>query len=870
VSLREIASGMVKIFQEKDIFPPAMGELEKRNKIWTYLYQEYLTDEKRISLEGVGLIKWFLKWPDNFHIPEELFQPPWLLNEEEAKELIFILLDFLRTDKAVDLVVREGVTISWSDLNLQANQKSVVYIELGNLKKGQRQRLRRWNGLQGRRAQYLIKLLKARGFTEDQARKETATILAVLWDAIRGIRNDDAPTICTQNNDGYRLNPDWWRAVAYKPDDFVYICDTCGRLQTVSVASVCTRHQCPGRVSMIKIKDLPTNHYNQLYQSSLPGLLRVEEHTAQINHEKSRQFQREFKSGKIHVLSCSTTFELGVDLGDLNIVFLRNVPPESFNYTQRVGRTGRRTGIPGFALTYCRKSSHDFYHFNNPYRMLRGTIKAPMLYIGNDKIITRHVAATMFSSYFREHPHRFGKVEDCIGDFNNPTAVADFRAHLLAKREQHEAILKKIIPKEMWERIGLNGQLWIERISGEDSRLYLAELEIASDYRSVTKLEKSAVERKQYRKAEWARKRQDTIRQESTLNFLSRKAIIPKYGFPVDVVELDTQRNQQTIESQQVSLQRDLSLAISEFAPSSKIVANKKEWLSYAVKRVPEREWERWYYCLEHNTFIKKEKREENEQERCCSHMREFIIPRFGFVTNQERAQEPKGRPSRLFSSRPYFVGLKGTEPEKVDYGVVVVSRAARGQMVVICEGRKGAPFYICTTCGAGFSSRQQTHNTPFGETCSGRLDPVSLGHEFITDVLGLRFTLPTTNVTMDHYWFAYSLGTALAEGTSEELEFPSTDLNVTVVKDPFYDSYQIVLYDAVPGGAGLVGRLEEKEVLYKVIKNAYDRVRGECGCSEEASCYSCLRSYRNQFAHPKMQRGPVKQYLFAVLDSWN
>lgn len=865
LSLREIAGGMEETYKEKGLFPPSMGELEQRNKLWTYLYREFLTDEKRISLEGVGLIKWFLKKPDNFSIPEELYHPPWSLSKEEAEDLIFILLDFLRTDKAVDLIVREGVRISWNDLNLQANQKSVVYLESGVLKKSQRPRLCRWNGLQGRRAQFLIKLLTAKGLNKDEAREEAAKILAVIWDAVRGVGVEDVYKICSHNKDGYRLNPDWWRAVAFKPDDSVFVCDTCGRIQTVSVSAVCTRYRCPGRVSMIKIKDLEADHYNQLYQSDLPGLMRVEEHTAQINHEKGREFQRDFKSGKIHVLSCSTTFELGVDLGDLNIVFLRNVPPESFNYTQRIGRTGRRSGIPGFALTYCRKSAHDFYHFNNPQRMLKGTIRAPVLHIGNEKIIFRHVAATMFSYYFREHRERFEKVEDFIGDFTSPAAVPDFKNHLLEKREKHEEVLKKIIPKEMWDRIGLGDRTWIEKIAGDDSRLRLAELEIAGDFRSVTNIEQKAAERKDYRKADWARKRQDTIKTESTLAFLSRKAIIPKYGFPVDVVGLDTQSIQQTTESQQVALERDLSLAISEFAPSSRLVANKKEWVSYAVKRVPEREWERWYYCLSHNTFIKKEKREERELGKCCRGMREFIIPRFGFVTNQERAQEPKGRPNRLFSTRPYFVGLKGSKPVELDFGAVVVAKAALGQMVVICEGRKGAGFYICTSCGAGFCSRQQTHNNPFGGKCLGRLEKVSLGHEFVTDVLGLRFTIPSNNA-MDPYWFAYSLGTALVEGTSEVLEIPSTDLNVTIIYDALHDSHQIILYDAVPGGAGLVARLEDKAYLYDALKASYERVGGNCGCRENTSCYGCLRSYRNQFAHQKMQRGPVKEYLSAIL----
>lgn len=869
LSLKEIGDGMEALYEERSLFPPSMGRLDRRKKLWLYLYREFLTDEKRISLEGVGLIKWSLIWPDGFTIPKALYNPPWNLSEEKAENLFFILLDFLRTDKAVELKAGPGVRFSWHDLSLQANQKSVVYSEAGYLRGRQRRNLRLWNGLQGRRAQFLIKLLMSKGFGKDEARGETKKILAVIWDAIRSIGSEDSYKICCYSGDGCRLNPDWWRAYALRPDDSVYICYTCGRIQAVSVSGICARHRCPGKVSLVKVKDLEPDHYNLLYRTDLPGFMRVEEHTAQINHKKGRQFQRDFKSGRIHVLSCSTTFELGVDLGDLNIVFLRNVPPESFNYTQRVGRAGRRSGIPGFALTYCRKSPHDFYHFNEPQRMLQGKIRAPVLRISNEKIIVRHIAATVFSYYFRSKRERFGSLKDFINEFTNPSAVADFKNYLLARRAQYEEVLKEIIPKEMWARIGLGDETWIQKIAGEESRLRLAELEVAADFQSLILIEQKSVERKKYKKAKWAIDRQETISSESILTFLSRKAIIPKYGFPVDVVELDTHGIQKTAESHPVTLARDLSQAVSEFAPTSRLVANKKEWVSYAIKQVPEREWERWHYCIEHNIFIKKE-REEHGLEKCCERMREFIIPRFGFVTNHENVQEPKGRPSRLFSSRPHFVGLKGTEPEELDFGAVVIAKAAMGQMVVICEGRKGKQFYICTSCGAGFCFRQHPHDDPFGEKCRGKLDPVSLGHEFITDVLGLRFTLPTAKTAIeptDQYWFTYSLGTALVEGASEVLEIPSTDLNVTIKKyDTANDTYQIILYDAVPGGAGLVARLEQKDILLEAIKAGYNRVDGKCGCGEDTSCYGCLRSYRNQFAHQKMQRGPVKEYLTVVL----
>jgi hypothetical protein len=135
--------------------------------------------------------------------------------------------------------------------------------------------------------------------------------------------------------------------------------------------------------------------------------------------------------------------------------------------------------------------------------------------------------------------------------------------------------------------------------------------------------------------------------------------------------------------------------------------------------------------------------------------------------------------------------------------------------------------------------------------------------------VLQLRFdALPDENV--DFAWFAHSLAYALLEGAAESLEVPSTDLNATVsyVADTSRIP-PIVLYDNVPGGAGLVARLEDDKVLRRCLDAAHGRVSGACGCDEATSCYGCLRSYRNQFAHQHLQRGPVMQYLAQVRARW-
>jgi uncharacterized protein DUF1998 len=121
-----------------------------------------------------------------------------------------------------------------------------------------------------------------------------------------------------------------------------------------------------------------------------------------------------------------------------------------------------------------------------------------------------------------------------------------------------------------------------------------------------------------------------------------------------------------------------------------------------------------------------------------------------------------------------------------------------------------------------------------------------------------------------DYAGLGLGIATALLEGIAEVVDVPSVDLSVTIARGGSAGIPVIVLYDAVPGGAGLVGHVEDAIIFRKSLEAAYRRVEGGCECGEDTSCYGCLRSYRNQFAHVQLRRGPVKRYIGRVLESWS
>ena len=451
-SPQDLAIGLRDIYRHGKVFPSATSDLQLRREAWLALYREFLTDEPRISLEGVGLARWFIRWPDWFQVPELLRNSPWSLSEQEARDIIFVLLDTMRTARAVELHGDKTAMLNWNDLRLQAAQ---MRFRIGG-QKG----VRSWDGTSGKRVRFLAKLLTRIQPTpaEQEAMNSAVNAARTVWAALRQC-DQRAPTssdrLLIPVDDARRLNPDWWRLQFVRESDAIFQCETCGRIQGVSVHGVCTRHRCPGSLLETRRQELEPNHYRLLYEADLPGSLRVEEHTAQLDKEKAREFQRAFRDGQIHVLSCSTTFELGVDLGDLDTIFLRNVPPEASNYAQRVRRAGRRSVYPGFAITYCRRGPHDLYHFSEPQRMLSGRVQPPALAIRNKKIITRHIAAVALSLFFRVFRDRFLTVERLFDSLNSPDGVSDLKEFLLHNRSRIEGTIRSILPEEMATQSGL-------------------------------------------------------------------------------------------------------------------------------------------------------------------------------------------------------------------------------------------------------------------------------------------------------------------------------------------------------------------------------------------------------------------------------
>ena len=856
LSIEGLRSRLQKICDDNDIFPESDETGDMKRKALGMIFRELLTEKKRLSLEGVGLAKWSVKIRDRLQLPDSMFKPPWNFTQDEGRDLVRFLLDSrFRQKRAVKLP--EGAP-PWGEVSPRPQQA----VRFGSGGKN----IESWGSAKTGVVKHFLRRLHSdtdSGLTDKEKYNNGETLMNSLWDAIqdysRHISGDNKLLVEASTNGTFYLNPAWLRIELPSPQEY-FECDTCAKLSFYNIRDVCPRNGCPGKLVNADQERVEQNHYRTLYKDDkMPARLRAEEHSAQLSNEEAQKRQDEFIAGELDLLSSSTTFEVGVDLGDLEAVFLRNVPPEPFNYTQRVGRAGRRSDMPGLALTYCRRNPHDLYHYADPKKhILQGKVYPPQLRLKNEKIILRHITAVALSAFFRVpvNCERFENVKQLIGgDWEKPRAVADFRD--FCRNNQHLIVsLRAVVPKEMHKKTGLNDGSWADNIASGNSRFADAEQEVCNDYRQMRENREEYRRQDKDYKAGHIGKRMETIADEKSLNFLSRKAIIPKYGFPVDVVELDT-RPRTRGDARKVSLQRDLSQAIAEYAPASKVVANKQEWESCGVKIIHGKALavKRYHYDQARDF---KQWGEHAQSPDGIPKKGGYLSPQFGFVTElNKKPKEPQGRARRLYTTRPFFEGFVGKQqPSKKLLGAKITP--APGRMVVLCEGKNGAGFYICRGCGAGFAERKYPHKTPENNQCSGTLEQLALGHEFVTDVIRLQFP------ELRDQWQAYSLAYAVLLGAAQRLDVPATDLNATITAGETADETAIVLYDNVPGGAGLVASLEKGDVFSDVLGEAKNRVSGQCGCTE--SCYGCIRSYRNQFAHPHLQRADALDYLESAL----
>lgn len=675
-----------------------------------------------------------------------------------------------------------------------------------------------------------------------------------------------------------------------------YKCKKCGRITQFNLGH-CPSIRCEGELIEVNPQDVAkNNHFAKLYMSERMSPLLIKEHTAQLSKKESAEYQEQFIKKDINALSCSTTFEMGVDVGDLETVFLRDVPPLPSNYAQRAGRAGRSLDAAAFVLTFAKLSSHDLSFFKEPKKMIGGTILPPLFKVDNEKIVRRHIYAVALSMYFANHTEQYNYND--AEKFINEKGYEDFIEWINSHPKKLLDMLKKSIPDidNLHNRIGIDDFSWIEEFSGENGVFTQLIQEYENNIQNFDKLIKRFKKENDLGKAAMCERKLWHYKKNKLIDFLARGNILPRYGFPVNTVEL--QQNTTANGISKLRLSRDLQIAIAEYAPSSEVIADGRLYTSRYIKKSAtgkdKQDWHTGYIGICSNKNCKTVNYSvtpiTSEGIHCSScgkkltnrDFYESIEPRSGFVTESKDKDVPMTRQEKNYRSEDYYIGnISARVIDKHKYLFneieVQVESTTNDSLMV----KSANSFYVCPICGYAIAedesigekevekqmndralsvTTKKPHESLFGQyKCKGNeLIRRSLHHEFKTDVAKISFKCDTS-----HYNTMVSVMYAILNTMAKDLNIERRDikscLSAKIVGGKL--DLSIIIYDSVPGGAGHSRRLVTKDgkMLHSILMSALKSM-SKCNC--DPSCYNCLRSYENQKIHELLDRNMAIEFL--------
>ena len=328
-------------------------------------------------------------------------------------------------------------------------------------------------------------------------------------------------------------------------------------------------------------------------------------------------------------------------------------------------------------------------------------------------------------------------------------------------------------------RVGIDEWKWVEALISEDDEdptrgwLKRAHEGVVRDLDALRKAIDQQVSEQNFKAAGLLKGQINTLRNQPLLEFLARHNVLPKYGFPVDVVPLDLSRAPDP-DASNLELDRDLALAIRDYAPGGVVVAAKKLWKSLGLKTRAEHAWpsREWALCKRCGAYREHPTDHPAPCGVCTSDesdpMRQgtFVIPLFGFLGSRADEGPGESRPTLKWYTESYFSeyapGDATTDldvPELTVGALGVRRRVSRqGRITVINRGPQGRGFRLCSDCGFGEpappvtarsrgkpAAHQNIRRAGSG-LCGAPLRTVHLGHQFLTDVAEVRISaaMPT------------------------------------------------------------------------------------------------------------------------------
>ncbi len=669
-------------------------------------------------------------------------------------------------------------------------------------------------------------------------------------------------------------------------------CGVCQRIHArPTPGMVCSAHNCHGTL----IREEPAaDDYNIVRLDQPFTMVMAQEHSAQVPAEKREEIEREFKRSGSHYncLVATPTLEMGVDIGALDMVLLRNAPPQSSNYWQRVGRAGRRFRM-SVAYTYCRASEHDRYFFRDPLLMLRGRIAPPRFNLSNEIMIRKHVHAAIISEMIRQEQlsgpdaPRIRElrmavlprsISDYLIDADHHYRVTPFQVGALQDfiQAQRPALLQVIarVFAEYWPERDVaicTPERLADYVDAMPERLQVVVRRIFDRFawaqatraklvqRQLTQRLEPDEERILQRCSTFINQMLGTNLATYTLAVLAREGLLPGYGtYEPGIIAYVSRGIRIQNEQRDFELMRAPSMAVREYVPGNLIYANGGRFKTTL-----------YHLPIEETGSLLEQYHVEPQRQRISQAGGGSVL---GYADAGAQASVTGVRISDV--DLGYISRISDDETNRFQLPVAVFGMLRRehhggmgytvadqaiqhrkGQHIRLVNtgpvdrvAQKNFGYPICTVCGATRSPyASENELNKFAEhhrAICGR-DPLSLALSVDATVDGLLFLdLPDPQTAIN-----LCEGLRLGARTLLEMEWSDLDLLVLPREGAKVD---VLFYDPMPGGSGLLDQLLSR---WQEIVTVGIAGTAQCpgGCA--ASCYLCLRNYRNTWNHPLLDR---------------
>lgn len=700
--------------------------------------------------------------------------------------------------------------------------------------------------------------------------------------------------------DGYVLNEEkvrYW----HTPDAQGFRCVRCSARWNLSKLRAC-----PRCVKSKVQEDRPgrDDFFRAAYLAPLDEKVKVEaeEHTGSLDGDQRKVIETRFKdqAADLNVLVCTPTMELGVDIGTLSAVYMRNVPPSPANYAQRQGRAGR-AAQPSAVVTFCaaqgRAASHDQYFFKRPERIIAGKIAAPRFLLDNRALVEAHANAIVLGAYAQVHgdlPREIDawtRLDDGIGGLIDHTRaqisgyVTGHRDELIASITGAFADVVDAAETVTDTDVADMVDRFVDKLDVAVAALvdFSAELKTELDELNAQG-DKGQLDKTGKRRRDAVEAIRGSIRRGEgdyhPLSWLAQRGFLPSYAFPRKAVML-------RFSDRERARVRSRSIALREFAPGNSIyhLGKRYQVTKVASGRDAEANTVPIYLCtcghyLERDAVGTHQKcpscdlslTGDRKFDNAMPVSDQFAVQRdnVGADTEERLRQgyqvESAYRLPKLGVRHGIVRAGDGTEL------TVTFSRAGHVMQANLGLMRSNGNFSLCARCRQWNPDPVDHYNAQ--SEClpvqDNLIQNVVIFNDGLHDLTLLDVAAPDGT---DPDVYAYTLAYALMAAMGTHFGVEESELNGTVFPVPGEPhARRILLYETDEGGIGVLDRMTDPTAWQAVAGRALDILHinpdgteADDACLE--SCYECLRSFYNQWHHEKMDRTLVVPLLRAIAD---